>query len=387
MLPLKAAVDLVRPLVLGQMSRRSAAAAPDPDRVCVQRLLSGAGAHPAPVLPLAACREPPGADRPALQARPSPRPRRLVRRCTALRSAAGTGAARGGALQPARAADDFLEPEKAFRFSARGRTSATVEVVRRSRPATTCTASSSSSPPRRHARARRRFRPARSSSTRPSRRTSRPIATSLRIRVPVEQAPAPFWLARDEPGLRRRRPVLSADAERRDVGLAAFGGAGSARVAAAAASPSPAAWRWLHDVAAAASSDRRRRSTARHRRRAARRALLAVVGAFFVAGLAAVAHALRAADAADPVVDHRRQRGEHGVARPRRCALAASYSLGMALVYTALGVAAGLAGEGLAAALQNPWVLGAFALGAGRAVAVDVRRLRAALPRGAARRA
>ena len=34
----------------------------------------------------------------------------------------------------------------------------------------------------------------------------------------------------------------------------------------------------------------------------------------------------------------------------------------MALVYTALGVAAGLVGEGLAAALQNPWVLGAFAL-------------------------
>ena len=35
----------------------------------------------------------------------------------------------------------------------------------------------------------------------------------------------------------------------------------------------------------------------------------------------------------------------------------------MAVVYTAFGVAAGLAGEGLAAALQNPWVLGAFALG------------------------
>ncbi|WP_449405860.1 cytochrome c biogenesis protein CcdA [Massilia phosphatilytica] len=29
----------------------------------------------------------------------------------------------------------------------------------------------------------------------------------------------------------------------------------------------------------------------------------------------------------------------------------------MAIVYTALGVAAGLVGEGLAAALQNPWVL------------------------------
>lgn len=50
------------------------------------------------------------------------------------------------------------------------------------------------------------------------------------------------------------------------------------------------------------------------------------------------------------------------VSRPRGLLLAASYALGMALVYTALGVAAGLAGEGLAAALQNPWVLGAFAL-------------------------
>ena len=48
--------------------------------------------------------------------------------------------------------------------------------------------------------------------------------------------------------------------------------------------------------------------------------------------------------------------------RARGLALAISYSLGMALVYTALGVAAGLAGEGLAASLQKPWVLGAFAL-------------------------
>jgi thiol:disulfide interchange protein DsbD len=51
------------------------------------------------------------------------------------------------------------------------------------------------------------------------------------------------------------------------------------------------------------------------------------------------------------------------VSRGRGFALAASYSFGMAIVYTAFGVAAGLAGEGLAATLQNPWVLGAFALG------------------------
>jgi thiol:disulfide interchange protein DsbD len=48
--------------------------------------------------------------------------------------------------------------------------------------------------------------------------------------------------------------------------------------------------------------------------------------------------------------------------RARGFILSATYSLGMAIVYTGLGVAAGLAGEGLAAALQNPWVLGAFAL-------------------------
>ncbi len=50
------------------------------------------------------------------------------------------------------------------------------------------------------------------------------------------------------------------------------------------------------------------------------------------------------------------------VRRSRGFILSLTYSLGMAIVYTALGVAAGLAGEGLAAALQNPWVLGAFAL-------------------------
>jgi thiol:disulfide interchange protein DsbD len=51
-----------------------------------------------------------------------------------------------------------------------------------------------------------------------------------------------------------------------------------------------------------------------------------------------------------------------GAKRSRGFILSVTYSLGMAIVYTALGVAAGLVGEGLSAALQNPWVLGAFAL-------------------------
>ncbi|MBI3382396.1 MAG: protein-disulfide reductase DsbD [Aquabacterium sp.] len=54
--------------------------------------------------------------------------------------------------------------------------------------------------------------------------------------------------------------------------------------------------------------------------------------------------------------------GQKGhVSRGRGFALALSYSQGMALVYTALGVAAGLLGQGLAAYLQHPWVVLVFA--------------------------
>ena len=48
--------------------------------------------------------------------------------------------------------------------------------------------------------------------------------------------------------------------------------------------------------------------------------------------------------------------------RRRGLLLALAYSLGMAIVYTALGVAAGLIGEGLSAALQSPLVLTSFAI-------------------------
>lgn len=50
------------------------------------------------------------------------------------------------------------------------------------------------------------------------------------------------------------------------------------------------------------------------------------------------------------------------VSRGRGFILSLAYVLGMAIIYTLLGVASGLAGDGLAAALQNPWVLGAFGL-------------------------
>jgi thiol:disulfide interchange protein DsbD len=48
--------------------------------------------------------------------------------------------------------------------------------------------------------------------------------------------------------------------------------------------------------------------------------------------------------------------------RSRGFILSLSYALGMAFVYTALGIAAGLLGEGLAATLQKPWLLTSFAV-------------------------
>jgi thioredoxin:protein disulfide reductase len=47
--------------------------------------------------------------------------------------------------------------------------------------------------------------------------------------------------------------------------------------------------------------------------------------------------------------------------RGRGFALSLAYCAGMVLVYTSLGIAAGLLGEGLAAALQKPWVIAVFA--------------------------
>jgi thiol:disulfide interchange protein DsbD len=51
----------------------------------------------------------------------------------------------------------------------------------------------------------------------------------------------------------------------------------------------------------------------------------------------------------------------HPVSKMKGFLLASAYVLGMALTYAVAGVAAGLSGAMLSAALQNPWVVGAFA--------------------------
>ncbi|MHB1358152.1 MAG: protein-disulfide reductase DsbD [Rhodocyclaceae bacterium] len=52
----------------------------------------------------------------------------------------------------------------------------------------------------------------------------------------------------------------------------------------------------------------------------------------------------------------------HAVTHARAFSLSLAYVLGMAITYAAIGVAAGFSGTLLSAALQNAWVLGAFAL-------------------------
>ena len=54
--------------------------------------------------------------------------------------------------------------------------------------------------------------------------------------------------------------------------------------------------------------------------------------------------------------------GREVATRGRALMLSITYVLGMAITYAGAGVAAGLSGAMLAAALQNPWVLGSFAV-------------------------
>jgi thiol:disulfide interchange protein DsbD len=87
---------------------------------------------------------------------------------------------------------------------------------------------------------------------------------------------------------------------------------------------------------------------------------LAVVGLYFVAGI--VLSLLPCSYPMIPILSAIIIGEGARVTRVRGFALSLSYVIGMALVYTALGIAAALLGQSLGAWLQNPWVLGVFAL-------------------------
>jgi thiol:disulfide interchange protein DsbD len=85
---------------------------------------------------------------------------------------------------------------------------------------------------------------------------------------------------------------------------------------------------------------------------------LAIIGLYFVAGM--VLSLLPCSYPMIPILSAIIIGEGTRVTRARGLALSLAYVIGMALVYTALGIAAALVGQSLGAWLQNPWVLGAF---------------------------
>ncbi len=86
----------------------------------------------------------------------------------------------------------------------------------------------------------------------------------------------------------------------------------------------------------------------------------ATVGLYFLAGI--VLSLLPCSYPMIPIVSAIIVGEGHKVTHARGFALSLAYVVGMALVYTMLGIAAALVGQSLGSWLQNPWVLGAFAL-------------------------
>jgi thioredoxin:protein disulfide reductase len=86
----------------------------------------------------------------------------------------------------------------------------------------------------------------------------------------------------------------------------------------------------------------------------------AIVGLYFVAGV--VLSLLPCSYPMIPILSAIIIGEGARVTRARGFTLSLAYVIGMALVYTALGIAAAFVGQSLGAWLQNPWVLGAFGI-------------------------
>jgi thiol:disulfide interchange protein DsbD len=275
----------------------------------------------------------------------------------------------------ARAADDFLDPAVAFRFDAKPLDAKSVEVSFAIAPG--------------YYLYREQFRFVADGAT-----LGEPVIPAgkvkfdetfqknvetyrdvIRIVVPVQQAAPRFTLTVTSQGCADKGLCYPPRETQAEIGLSGFGGDGTARLVAAggsgATSSSAAptststgsATAALAQTEAASPSSASPTSTDSAGIDAALRGgrFWTVVGVFFLAGV--LLSLTPCVLPMLPILSSIIVGQGHSVTRSRGLAMAASYSLGMALVYTAFGVAAGLAGVGLAAALQNPWVLGVFALG------------------------
>ncbi|MBA3589100.1 MAG: protein-disulfide reductase DsbD [Methylibium sp.] len=185
----------------------------------------------------------------------------------------------------------------------------------------------------------------------------------LTIRLPVSAAPAAFTLRVTSQGCADQGLCYPPMQSVVQVQLAGFGGNGSVQVLSERARGDVAGALTANRGSGLAAAPPTTFGSGEAGIDAALRggSFWIIVGVFFVAGLL-----LSLTPCVLPMLPILSSiivgQGSRQGARGRGFVLALAYSLGMALVYTLLGVAAGLAGEGLAAALQNPWVLGSFAV-------------------------
>jgi thiol:disulfide interchange protein DsbD len=175
----------------------------------------------------------------------------------------------------------------------------------------------------------------------------------LTIRVPVKQAAGPFDLAVTSQGC--------ADAGICYPPMERVYHVEGAALHAASVSPTPAATTQTAnnaDVANTSSWYERTTSADYAQSLLQGGSFFTIVGLFFVAG--AVLSLLPCSYPMIPILSAIIIGEGARVTRGRGFALSLAYVIGMALVYTVLGIAAALVGQSLGAWLQNPWVLGAF---------------------------
>ncbi|WP_241332362.1 protein-disulfide reductase DsbD [Burkholderia cenocepacia] len=249
-----------------------------------------------------------------------------------------------GGLSAARAADDFLDPSVAFKFSASespGQVDVRFKIANgyymyRERFAFAVKSGQATlgepQYPAGHVKFDQTFQ-----------KNVETYRDEVVVRVPVKQAAGPFELAVTSQGCADEGICYPPAEHVMKVDGAALGAAASSGDTAAAGS-------WFDKVT---SADFAQSLLEGH-------GFFTIVALYFVAGV--VLSLLPCSYPMIPIVSAIIIGQGTRVTHARGFALSLTYVVGMALVYTVLGIAAALVGQSLGAWLQNPWVLGAFAV-------------------------
>ena len=169
----------------------------------------------------------------------------------------------------------------------------------------------------------------------------------LTVRVPVQTASGPFDLVVTSQGCADAGICYPPAEHVYRVSGAALGAAGGAAQSASTGSGEPGSWYERATSADYAGTLLQGGNFA------------ATIGLYFLAGL--VLSLLPCSYPMIPIVSAIIIGQGGKVTHARGFTLSLAYVIGMALVYTVLGIAAALVGQSLGAWLQNPWVLGLFA--------------------------